>query len=89
MRKVIFGGANTLDNYIAGPNDSIDWIRHDKEVQEIMKRYWETIDTVTRYYNPQLAIDGVLFTMFDGRLSVANARCRARCPSWCCAERWE
>ena len=46
MRKVIFGGANTLDNYIAGPNDSIDWIRHDKEVQEIMKRYWETIDTV-------------------------------------------
>ena len=46
MRKVIFGGANTLDNYIAGPNDAIDWIRHGKEVQEIMKRYWETIDTV-------------------------------------------
>lgn len=46
MRKVIFGGANTLDNYIAGKDDSIDWIRHNKEVGEIMKRYWKTIDTV-------------------------------------------
>ncbi len=46
MRKVIFGGANTLDNYIAGKNDSIDWIRHNKEVNEIMKTYWQTIDTV-------------------------------------------
>src|SRR5215208_3573073 len=46
MRKVIFGGANTLDNYIAGENDSIDWIRHSKDVDEIMKRYWKTIDTV-------------------------------------------
>ena len=46
MRKVIFGGANTLDNYIAGKDDSIDWIRHSKEVNEIMKRYWETIDTI-------------------------------------------
>ncbi|HVF21823.1 MAG TPA: dihydrofolate reductase family protein [Pyrinomonadaceae bacterium] len=46
MRKVIFGGANTVDNYIAGKDDSIDWIRHSKEVNEIMKRYWETMDTV-------------------------------------------
>lgn len=46
MRKVIFGGANTVDNYIAGKDDSIDWIRHSKEVDEIMKRYWQTIDTV-------------------------------------------
>ena len=46
MRKVIFGGANTVDNYIAGKDDSIDWIRHSKEVNEIMKRFWETIDTM-------------------------------------------
>lgn len=45
MRKVIFGGANTLDNYIAGKDDSIDWIRHSKEVNEILKGYWKTIDT--------------------------------------------
>ena len=46
MRKVIFGGANTVDNYIAGKGDSIDWIRNSPEVNDIMKRYWETIDTV-------------------------------------------
>ena len=45
MRKVIFGGANTLDNYIAGKDDSIDWIRHSKEVNQIMKEYWQRIDT--------------------------------------------
>ena len=46
MRKVIFGGANTLDNYIAGKDDSIEWIRHTKEVNEIMADYWKRIDTV-------------------------------------------
>jgi dihydrofolate reductase len=46
MRKVIFGGANTLDNYIAGKDDSIDWIRHSDDVNEIMQRYWKAIDTV-------------------------------------------
>lgn len=46
MRKVIFGGANTLDNYIAGKDDSIDWILNSKEANEMMKEYWKTIDTV-------------------------------------------
>ena len=46
MRKVIFGGANSLDNYIAGKGDTIDWLRHNDEVNEIMERYWKTIDTV-------------------------------------------
>ena len=45
MRKVIFGGANTLDNYIAGKDDSIDWIRHSKEVNELLKDYWKGVDT--------------------------------------------
>ena len=31
-----------------------------------------TIEKVRAAYNPQLTIDGVLFTMFDARLSVAN-----------------
>ncbi|HEY4180627.1 MAG TPA: AAA family ATPase [Kofleriaceae bacterium] len=31
-----------------------------------------TIEKVRNAYNPHLSIDGVLFTMFDGRLSVAN-----------------
>lgn len=32
----------------------------------------QTIEKVKAAYNPRLTIDGVLFTMFDGRLSVAN-----------------
>lgn len=31
-----------------------------------------TIDKVKAAYNPELHIDGVLFTMYDGRLSVSN-----------------
>ncbi len=35
-----------------------------------------TIEKIRAAYNPHLTIDGVLFTMFDGRLSVANqVRC--------------
>jgi len=45
MRKVIFGGATTLDNYIARKDDSFDWILHSKEADEIMKDYWARIDT--------------------------------------------
>ena len=61
MRKVIFGGANTLDNYIAGKNDEIDWIRHTKEVDEIMCDYWERIDTIIlgrRTYEISLKMSG-------------------------------
>ena len=45
MRKVIFGGANTLDNYVAGKDDSIDWIRQSKEANEHLAEYWKRIDT--------------------------------------------
>src|SRR5215467_5648290 len=31
-----------------------------------------TIEKIRQAYNPRLAIDGVVFTMYDGRLSLAN-----------------
>ncbi|HEX7773165.1 MAG TPA: dihydrofolate reductase family protein [Pyrinomonadaceae bacterium] len=46
MRKVTFGGASSLDNFIARKDDSVDWLRWTKETGEIMKNYWKTIDTV-------------------------------------------
>ena len=46
MRKVIFGGANSLDNFIARKDDAVDWLLFSKEVQQIMKDVWKTIDTV-------------------------------------------
>lgn len=46
MRKVTFGGGNSLDNFIARKDDTADWLLWTKEVAEIMKSFWETIDTV-------------------------------------------
>ena len=46
MRKVIFGGANSLDNFIARKDDAVDWLIWSKEVQQIMKDTWRTIDTI-------------------------------------------
>lgn len=46
MRKVTFGGANSLDNFFARKDDSVDWLMSSKEVGQLMKDYWKTIDTV-------------------------------------------
>ena len=46
MRKVTFGGANSLDNYIARPDHAVDWLLWGKEAAAIMTDYWKTIDTV-------------------------------------------
>ena len=46
MRKAIFGGANSLDNYIARMDGSFDWIMHDAESMEIMKDMWPRFDTL-------------------------------------------
>jgi dihydrofolate reductase len=46
MRKVTFGGANSLDNYLARPDHAVDWLRWSKEVSAVMADYWKTIDTV-------------------------------------------
>ena len=46
MRKVTFGGANSLDNYFARKDDSVDWIMWSDEAGESMKDYWNTIDTI-------------------------------------------
>jgi dihydrofolate reductase len=46
MRKVTFGCASTLDNYIAREDGSFDWIMFSDEAGEIMKAYWPRIDTM-------------------------------------------
>jgi dihydrofolate reductase len=46
MRKVIFGGANSLDNFIARKDGAVDWLLFSKDVQKIMKEMWENIDTI-------------------------------------------
>jgi len=46
MRKVTFGGANSLDNFIARPDHRADWIMWSDEAAAVMADYWKTIDTV-------------------------------------------
>ena len=46
MRKVIFGGAISLDNFIARKDGAVDWLLWSKEVNQIMKDMWATIDTI-------------------------------------------
>jgi dihydrofolate reductase len=46
VRKVTFGGANSLDNYLARPDHAVDWLLWGKEAAAVMADYWKTIDTV-------------------------------------------
>ena len=46
MRKVTFGGANSLDNYIARKDDAVDWLLWGDEAAALMADFWKTIDTV-------------------------------------------
>lgn len=61
MRKVTFGGANSLDNYFARPDDAVDWLLWGDEAAELMSSFWKTIDTVVmgrRTYEVALRMSG-------------------------------
>jgi dihydrofolate reductase len=46
MRKVVFGGANSLDNYFARKDDTFDWIMWSDESAKIMADNFKTFDTI-------------------------------------------
>ncbi|HEV8590761.1 MAG TPA: dihydrofolate reductase family protein [Pyrinomonadaceae bacterium] len=46
MRKVIFGGANSLDNYIAREDHSYDWIIFGEETKKLMAEMWPRFDAM-------------------------------------------
>jgi dihydrofolate reductase len=46
MRKVTYGGAISLDGFLAGPNEEIDWLRYSDDVGEIMKESFRGVDTM-------------------------------------------
>ena len=46
MRKVIYGGACSLDGFMAGPSGEIDWLHFSKDVQQIMAGSWASADTI-------------------------------------------
>lgn len=46
MRKVTFGGANSLDNFIAREDGAVDWLMWSDEIASATADYWRTVDTV-------------------------------------------
>ena len=41
MRTVTYGGAVSLDGFLAGLNGEIDWLHYSKDAQQVMTEYWK------------------------------------------------
>jgi len=46
MRKVIYGGACSLDGFFADRDGGVDWLIFGKAVEEIMRQSWAAVDTI-------------------------------------------
>ena len=46
MRKVIYGGACSLDGRFTDRDGAIDWLHWSKDVEQIMARTWAATDTI-------------------------------------------
>jgi dihydrofolate reductase len=46
MRKLTFGVANSLDNFIARSDGEVDWLMWTDEVAEITAAFWKSIDAM-------------------------------------------
>jgi dihydrofolate reductase len=46
MRKVTYGGAISLDGFLAGPNEEIDWLRYSDETADIIRDSFRGVDTM-------------------------------------------
>jgi dihydrofolate reductase len=46
MRKVTFGVASSLDNFIARADHAVDWLLWGPEAAAVTATFWKTIDAV-------------------------------------------
>ena len=74
MRKITAGFGCSVDNYIAGRDGAVDWLRWDEEVAQIAAEYWKTIDTVImggRTYEAAVAMGT---TSYPGAANIVFSR---------------
>ena len=46
MRNVVYGGAVSLDHYLARKDQRVDWLLWSKDAAQVMTEMWPTFDTV-------------------------------------------
>jgi dihydrofolate reductase len=46
MRKVTYGGAISLDGYLAGPDEALDWLRWSDEAAKLSAKSFRDVDTM-------------------------------------------
>jgi dihydrofolate reductase len=46
MRTVLYGAACSLDGYIAGESDEVDWLAWSRDVERISREVWDATDVV-------------------------------------------
>lgn len=46
MRKIVYGGATSLDMYLARENHEVDWLMWSDEAAKVTMSLWNSIDTV-------------------------------------------
>ena len=46
MRKITFGAANSLDNFIACSDGAVDWLMWSSEAASVTNDFWQRIDTI-------------------------------------------
>jgi dihydrofolate reductase len=80
-RKVTFGVANSLDNYIARPDHAVDWLLWSDEVSALTSEYWHTIDTVLMGRKTYEAAVANGMTAFPGVRNYVISRTLAKAPA--------
>jgi dihydrofolate reductase len=46
MRTITYGGAISLDGFLAAADGAIDWLHFSKDVTEVMADSWKDVDTI-------------------------------------------